>query len=166
MTLRRSTVFGTGGHPATRAMLLKILHKELDEKIRVIDFWCGSGLLGIICAKFGCDVFHMDDNKKAMIEAIENGLLNQCAISIDDQNEKLKIETIPKSDLLITHQASLSKLKREIPAIHTLLKSGGTFMLSGWHPSDHRRVKRQVEEFFEIEQVDDLNNWPIITARK
>jgi len=67
---------------------------------------------------------------------------------------------------LITHQATLSKLKREIPAIHTLLKAGGTLMLSGWHPKEHRRVKRQVEEFFDVEEVEELNNWPIITARK
>ena len=164
--LRQSTVFGTGGHPATRAILIKLLNKELDERIRVIDFWCGSGLLGIVCAKFGCDVFHMDDNEDSMIEAIENGLLNQCAVAVEETKKELEIGNIPKSDLLITHQANLEKLKREIPAIHTLLKSGGTFMLSGWHPNEHRRVKRQVEEFFDVEEVEDLNNWPIITARK
>jgi ribosomal protein L11 methylase PrmA len=166
ISLRRSMVFGTGGHPATRAILIKLLHKELDERIRVVDFWCGSGLLGIVCAKFGCDVVHIDNNETAITEAIENGLINDCVISIDEQAKTAATRKIPKCDLLVTHQASLKKLKTELPAIHALLKSGGTFMLSGWKPSAHRQVKNQVSEFFEIEEVDNLMNWPIITARK
>ena len=164
--LRRSMVFGTGGHPATRAMLIKLLHKELDEGIRVIDFWCGSGLLGIVCAKFGCEVNHMDDNKEALVEAIENGLLNECAVAVDEKKETTKIAEIKPADLLVTHQAQLEKLKRDIPTIHKLLKQGGTFLLSGWSTKDHKRIKSQVEEFFQIEEIQDLENWPIITARK
>jgi ribosomal protein L11 methyltransferase len=147
-------------------MLLKLLHKELDEGIRVIDFWCGSGLLGIVCAKFGCDVFHMDDNREALVEAIENGLLNECAVSANEGNRNTKIADIKPADLLVTHQAKLAKLKREIPAVHKLLKQGGTFLLSGWPPDEHRRVRAQVEEFFQIEEIQDLESWPIITARK
>jgi len=164
--LRQSKVFGTGGHPATRAIALKLLNKQLDEGLRVIDFKSGTGLLGIICSMFGCDVLHIDSDKDAVIEAIENGALNETIVSIEKSKQIKHITEADPCDLLVTSQSSVKLFREEMPTIHALMKSGGTFMLAGHKPSEHRAVMNILREFFDIEDVEDLQNWPVITARK
>lgn len=166
--LRRSKVFGTGGHPATRAAALALITNDLEPDLRVIDFKCGTGLLGIISAKFGCDVYHMDDSLECVEEAIHNGIMNLVPVQPKhkDQATKLNDSSVKPADLLVTHQGSYEMVKKEVGKMHELLKGGGTLILSGHTARDHRAVKNILSEFFEIEGVDEIENWAVITARK
>lgn len=163
LKLHSSKVFGTGGHPASRAAVLKLIHKELDPAIRVVDFECGTGLLGILCAKFGCDVHHVDDSKEACELALRNGILNEVVANATLLKNSPRVAP---ADLLVTHQGSLKTVKKHVRIMHNLLKGGGTLILSGHTAWEHRAVKSILTEFFEIEQVDELETWGVITARK
>ena len=44
---------------------------------RIIDLYCGSGAFTLLFAKFGCDVFAVEENASAVAEARENAALNR-----------------------------------------------------------------------------------------
>ena len=171
--LRPSTVFGTGGHPATRAVLNHLVHMEIKDR-RVVDFKCGTGLLGIFCAFFGAaHVVHLDDDSKAVEETVENGMLNDCVIAIANLTRETSSRgkcgshtRLEPSDILVTSQGSLALLQSDIGLIHELLDSGGRVLWGGHSPREHRAVENLMGEFFVVETVDDELRWPVIIARK
>jgi ribosomal protein L11 methyltransferase len=64
--------FGTGHHETTR-LTLKLIEQYLQPKMQVIDFGCGTGVLGIACAKLGAQsVLMVDNDPWTMPNAQEN----------------------------------------------------------------------------------------------
>lgn len=64
--------FGTGHHETTR-LTLKLIEQYLQPKMQVIDFGCGTGVLGIACAKLGAQsVLMIDNDPWTMPNAHEN----------------------------------------------------------------------------------------------
>ena len=161
--LRQSAVFGTGGHPATRAVLNQLIHRKV-EGLRVVDFKCGTGLLGIFCSFFGAiHVVHMDDDPRAIREAVENGMLNECVVAFSQENTPEGIDSV---DLIVTSQGRLEILKEDIKLVHNLLSPGGVIIWAGHEAKEHRVAENILGEFFVIETVEDINCWPVIVARK
>lgn len=81
--------FGTGEH-ATTAMCLSWLESiDLDGR-RVLDFGCGSGILGLAAAKFGASQITAIDNDEQAIEVTQqNAKFNEVNLTLGN--------TIPSS---------------------------------------------------------------------
>ncbi|EGL8791763.1 50S ribosomal protein L11 methyltransferase, partial [Campylobacter jejuni] len=67
--------FGSGHHESTHSCV-KFLQKFSKSKLRALDLGCGSGILGIIMAKFGCNVEICDTDELAIDSSLENARLN------------------------------------------------------------------------------------------
>ncbi|ECQ5849227.1 TPA: 50S ribosomal protein L11 methyltransferase [Campylobacter jejuni] len=67
--------FGSGHHESTYSCV-KFLQKFSKSKLRALDLGCGSGILGIIMAKFGCNVEICDTDELAIDSSLENARLN------------------------------------------------------------------------------------------
>jgi ribosomal protein L11 methyltransferase len=68
--------FGTGSHPTTR-LVLAFLEKTIRGGERVLDYGCGSGILGIAAAKLGAaHVDGVDVDPQAVETAAANARLN------------------------------------------------------------------------------------------
>ena len=68
--------FGTGTHPTT-AMCLEWLDAQLRPGMRVIDYGCGSGVLGIAAALLGAaQVDAYDIDPQALLATAENAAAN------------------------------------------------------------------------------------------
>ena len=68
--------FGTGTHPTTRLCLEYLSTRHVPGKT-VLDFGCGSGILGIAAAKYGADsVVGVDIDERAVSTANENAKRN------------------------------------------------------------------------------------------
>lgn len=76
--LRPGLAFGSGHHPTTR-LCLSWLAAHLAPGQRVLDFGCGSGVLGIAAALLGCDVVAVDYDEQACMATKDNALSNAVA---------------------------------------------------------------------------------------
>lgn len=118
--------FGTGSHPTTRLMLCWLDGATLTGKT-VIDFGCGSGILGIAALKLGAtQVIGIDHDEQALLASRENAANNavQMALYLPEDAPALKVDIILANIIL----NPLLALK---PLFHAQLKADGLLVLSG-----------------------------------
>ena len=73
--------FGTGTHPTT-AMCLRALDAALLETTRIVDYGCGSGILGIAAALLGAhQVLGIDNDPQAITASHDNAVRNGVSAS-------------------------------------------------------------------------------------
>ena len=73
--------FGTGTHPTT-AMCLKALDAAPLETTRIVDYGCGSGILGIAAALLGAhQVLGIDNDPQAITASHDNAVRNGVSAS-------------------------------------------------------------------------------------
>jgi ribosomal protein L11 methyltransferase len=95
LLLQGGAAFGTGDHPTTR-LSCKWLEKEITAKnnlsgLKVLDYGCGSGILGLAVLKFGAsEVDGVDIDEDSLFAAETNAELNNVTAST---NFYLTVET-------------------------------------------------------------------------
>ena len=73
--------FGTGTHPTT-AMCLRALDAAPLEDTRIVDYGCGSGILGIAAALLGAQqVLGIDNDPQAITASLDNAMRNEVPTS-------------------------------------------------------------------------------------
>ena len=121
--------FGTGLHPTTQMCLQLISSVPLSNK-NVIDVGCGSGILGIACAKRGAkSVTFIDNDIVALGITRENIIKNSCQ-SIDYKITSSLTKNSKKADYIFAN-ILLNPLKNMAKAINSKVKSKGQVILSG-----------------------------------
>jgi len=121
--------FGTGLHPTTQMCLQLIASLSLSNK-NVIDLGCGSGILGIACAKRGAkSVTFIDNDVVALGITRENIIKNKCQevehkISFALNKNSKKVDYIFANILL-------NPLKNMAKTINSKVKNNGQIFLSG-----------------------------------
>ncbi|MEC9410676.1 MAG: 50S ribosomal protein L11 methyltransferase, partial [Pseudomonadota bacterium] len=121
--------FGTGTHPTT-SLCLKFLDREVEGGELVVDFGCGSGILGIAALLLGAR--HMagtDIDPQALLATEDNA--NRNGIS-RDQYEIYLPENTPElqADIMVANILA-GPLEQLAPTIAGLTRSGGKLALSG-----------------------------------
>lgn len=120
--------FGTGTHPTT-SLCLEWLDAAALEGRSVIDFGCGSGVLGIAALLLGAQsVLAIDNDPQALVATQENARRNKCEdrLSVDLPQRKLT----EKVDIVLAN--ILAKPLIELAGIlKAALKPGGKIVLSG-----------------------------------
>ena len=120
--------FGTGTHPTTSLCLRWLANAKLD-KLKVVDYGCGSGILAITALKLGAaEVQAIDLDEQALQATHSNAEIN----SIPQKQLTIGFPTTVKADnnLLIENilLGPLQSLKTEFKR---LLIPGGTLVVSG-----------------------------------
>ena len=118
--------FGTGSHPTTR-LCLEWLCEVVTPGCSVLDYGCGSGILGIAAAKLGAGaVLGIDIDEKAVEAARDNAARNHAAV-------RLQHSAVPVGDTfdlgvanILTHPLCVLA-----PAISARVAPGGRVALSG-----------------------------------
>ena len=118
--------FGTGSHPTTR-LCLEWLCEAVVPGCSVLDYGCGSGILGIAAAKLGAgEVLGIDIDEKAVDAARDNAARNHAAL-------RLQHSAVPVGDAfdLVVANILTNPLCVLAPAISARVAPGGRVALSG-----------------------------------
>ena len=118
--------FGTGSHPTTR-LCLEWLSEAVEPGCSVLDYGCGSGILGIAAAKLGAgEVLGIDIDEKAVEAARDNAARNHAAL-------RLQHSAVPVGDTfdLVVANILTNPLCVLAPAIAARVAPGGRVALSG-----------------------------------
>ncbi len=121
--------FGTGTHPTTALCLKWLDGADLDDK-QVIDYGCGSGILGIAALLLGAaKVVAVDNDPQALLATQSNAEQNQLpAARIPTYlPEECPAHT---ADLILANILA-EPLRQLKPVLCALLKQGGEIVMSG-----------------------------------
>jgi ribosomal protein L11 methyltransferase len=125
--------FGTGTHPTT-AMCLRALDKGVIKGARVVDYGCGSGILGIAAARLGAvSVLGVDNDPQALTASAHNAERNavdpdQFATVMPDA--ALIKEWAGSADWVVANILA-GPLIELAPILMALLASNGRLLLAG-----------------------------------
>ncbi|PID37740.1 MAG: 50S ribosomal protein L11 methyltransferase [Pseudomonadales bacterium] len=144
--------FGTGYHATTRLCLDWLTEQQLNNQLQgkvVVDYGCGSGILGIAALLLGAkQVYSVDIDPQAVLASKQNAKRNQvddrlqaflseefqqfCQDNANKQNDILPVD-------MITANILAKPLMSLAPYFATLLKPNGKIVLSGL-------IEPQIEE--------------------
>ena len=118
--------FGTGSHPTTR-LVLEFLAREIRGGERVLDYGCGSGILGIAAAKLGAgQIDAVDLDPQALRATAENAHANGVVAGVWSP------EALPPGEYDVVVANILSNpLVLLAPLICARVRTGGRLALSG-----------------------------------
>jgi ribosomal protein L11 methyltransferase len=155
--------FGTGTHPTTR-LCLEWLDAHAPAGQQVIDYGCGSGILAIAAALLGArSVWATDNDPQALIATDDNAQRNQVSARIR--------ATLPgdapaaPADLLLANILA-GPLISLAPRFATLLRSGGSLVLSGILAEQAEEVRAAYLEQFVMDAPQVLDGWVRLTGAR
>ena len=156
--------FGTGTHPTT-ALCLRWLDGQSLEGMTVIDYGCGSGILGIAALLLGAkQVIAVDNDPQALTASRDNAERNQIApeklsVFLPDQLPKESSADLVIANILAGPLISLSE------TLTKLLRPGGKLCLSGILDSQAGQVINAYQQF-NFDPVAHDEEWTRLSASK
>ena len=154
--------FGTGTHPTT-ALCLQILESLPLAGRRVVDYGCGSGILGIAALKMGAaHVVAVDLDPQALIATRENAIRNGVSSAIEV--EGVAVQLLPASCVVANILAG--PLIELAPMLTAACEAGGDLLLSGLLNTQAYAVKAAYASGFDMVQVIGRDDWCCIHARR
>ena len=156
--------FGTGTHPTT-ALCLEWLDSIDCQNKSIIDYGCGSGILGIAGLLLGANNMVGIDIDPQAVEATQaNAERNK--IAADRYEVKLPpYDSDVEADIVVANilAGPLAELSE---TISKLVKSGGVLALSGILESQAHSVVEAYKPWFKIESITEKEEWVRIVAKK
>ena len=125
--------FGTGTHPTT-AMCLRAIDACVLYPIRVVDYGCGSGILGIAAARLGSGpVLAIDNDPQALVASRANAETNGVAadhFSVVMPDDSAVPQWAGTTELVVANILA-GPLVNLAPTLVSLLAPGGQLLLAG-----------------------------------
>ncbi len=156
--------FGTGTHPTTFLCLQWLDALDLTGKT-VVDYGCGSGILGIAALLLGASqVVAVDNDPQALLATRDNGTRN----GIDPQRLTACLpDNLPDVQADITVANILAApLIALVETLSNLTVAGGKLCLSGLIECQSSDVIDRYSQQFEFEPAAQLQEWVRLTAAK
>jgi ribosomal protein L11 methyltransferase len=154
--------FGTGTHPTT-ALCLQILDSLPVAGRSVIDYGCGSGILGIAALKLGAaHVCAVDLDTQALLATRDNAIRNGVSSSIDVQG----IEVGLRPAYCVMANILAGPLIELAPTLTEACEPGGYLLLSGLLKTQAYEVKAAYGRAFDRVQVVERDDWCCIYAQR
>ncbi|WNO60156.1 50S ribosomal protein L11 methyltransferase [Rheinheimera sp. MMS21-TC3] len=155
--------FGTGTHPTT-ALCMQWLDQVIQPDQTVVDFGCGSGILGIAALKLGAKrVIGIDIDPQAIEASTNNAKRNNVAGQIELYLPKDQPSLT--ADVVVANilAGPLAELKTVISGY---VKPGGLLALSGILTSQAQSVIAAYADEFTFNPITEQEEWVCLTAIK
>ncbi|QIO06265.1 50S ribosomal protein L11 methyltransferase [Acinetobacter shaoyimingii] len=159
--------FGTGNHASTFLCLQWLGQTDVKDKI-VIDYGCGSGILGVAALLLGAKkVYATDIDPQAVLATQQNadlnGVLDRLYVGLPEEfNAELGDQ---KADVFVANilAGPLMALASEFA---TLIQPEGEFALAGVIEEQVEEVSRVYSAFFDVQLVEKRDeNWCRISGK-
>lgn len=156
--------FGTGTHPTT-SLCLQWLDKNIKGSELVMDYGCGSGILGIAGLLLGGNkMVGIDNDQQAIIATRQNAERNQISA---DQYQVYLPENTPNFESDITVANILAgPLMTLAESIAALTKTGGKLALSGILAEQAQQVSDIYQQWFDMQPAVQLEDWVLLQGTK
>ena len=148
--------FGTGTHPTT-ALCLQWLDEKPPQNLSVLDYGCGSGILGIAALKLGAgSVQGVDIDRQALWASEENARRNQ----VDAGFHTCLPGELPMQvfDLLLANILA-NPLIELAPSLAEYVREGGVVVLSGIFAEQAQAVRTAYAPWFEMDEPVQRDDW-------
>lgn len=157
--------FGTGTH-ATTALCLEWLDAHPPKQKQVIDYGCGSGILGIAALKLGASkVWAVDYDPQALLASTDNAARNELSAS--------QLITVLPQELSPTVEAQtiLANILAEpliklAPQLKQYCSLGGNIVLSGLLTKQMEAVQAAYSPWFLFEKPQIQEEWVLLAGTK
>ncbi len=161
VVLDPGAAFGTGSHPTTR-MCLAWLEANVRRGDSVLDYGCGSGILGIAALKLGAaSAAGVDVDPLALEAARYNSLRNAVALDVQDAQQELRgAFRITIANIL----ANPLRMLAPVIASHTLPQ--GLIALSGILDEQAAAVGEAYAPWAALEAVATEGPWVLLAGRR
>lgn len=155
--------FGTGSHPTT-ALCLEWLAAADLQALRVIDYGCGSGILGIAAAKLGASqVWAVDNDPQALQATRDNAAKN----GLQEHISALTPEALPEAEVDLLIANILARPLIDLAAhFARRVRPGGYIVLSGILSSQVAEVMQAYNTWFTLAQTDQREDWICLEATR
>lgn len=155
--------FGTGTHPTTHLCLEWMDSHDFSGE-QVVDYGCGSGVLGITAAIKGArSVVCIDNDPQALTATTDNALRN----SVQDVIDSLAPEEFkPQTADVVLANILAGPLVELAPRLTATLRPGGTLVLSGVLGEQAEEVKNAYVSGFSELRMKLMDGWVLLTGNK
>lgn len=155
--------FGTGTHQTTSLCLRWLDRLELSEAT-VVDFGCGSGILGIAALKLGAKrVVGIDIDPQALLASQDNANRND----VGEQIELYLPEHQPELQADVVLANILAAPLRELKTVITnYCKVGGKLVLSGILDNQAQEISDLYSQYFDMEPIMIDGEWARVSGVK
>lgn len=155
--------FGTGTHPTTSLCLQWLNDTELKNK-NILDYGCGSGVLGIAALLLNarhCDAVDIDP------QALESTIDNARANHVLEKINVLAVEQMnPQQYDIVIANILAGPLIELSTQLSQYTKTGGHIVLSGILESQASEILNAYQQWFILDPVVTENEWIRITGTK
>ncbi len=157
--------FGTGTHPTT-ALCLEWIAENINPLDTVLDFGCGSGILGIAAAKVGASMVHcVDCDPQALLSTQDNASRNSilaqqlCVYEPHKLPNTLQVETV-LANILANPLVELAD------TLAHYVKPAGSIVLSGVLINQAEDIITAYSQWFEQLNITTKDEWVRISGTK
>lgn len=156
--------FGTGTHPTTALCILELLKLDLKNKV-VIDYGCGSGILGLVALALGAQkVYAVDHDPQALIATQNNAALNHFTSA---QIINVLPEELPKLKANVVLANILTNPLYQLAAtLIDLLAPNGALILSGFLSADLEKLIGIYTPALNVQSCSTKESWQCLVLQR
>lgn len=159
VVLDPGAAFGTGSHPTTR-LCLAWLERNVASGDSVLDYGCGSGILGIAALKLGAaHATCVDIDPLALEAARYNSRQNEVALQVVSAGER-----IPGIARLTVANILANPLRMLAPLLAAHTQVNGRMALSGILASQAEEVAAAFAPFAALAVEDREEDWVLLAG--
>ncbi len=156
--------FGTGTHPTT-FLCMQWIDQQDFSGLDVVDYGCGSGILGIATLLLGAKkVIGVDIDPQALLATADNAKRNNLADNAMPVYLPVDCPDVEVDVMLANILAG--PLAELAPVLSGMTKIGGKICLSGILTTQAQTVIKAYENWFVFDPVAEKEEWVRLTAVK